>query len=119
MNNLYNELTTSTSTTNENGEITTHPPTSLALRAARGLKQLSEQLTMAQQHSNACQHQAFELSQQLTVTQNQLKDTYAELQSLRESTERISDVGSTGGDVPGSGSSSTGSSSSESSSSVN
>lgn len=116
MNNLYNELISSTSYINEKGEVITHPPTSLALRAARGLKQLSEQLNMAQQHSNACQHQAFELSQQLTVTQNQLKDTYAELQSLRESTERISDVGSTGGDLPGS---STGSSSSESSSSVN
>lgn len=119
MNNLYNELTNSSATFNETGEMLTHPPTSLSLRAARGLKQLSDQLTMAQEHSNACQQQAFELSQQLTITQNQVKELHAELQSLRESTKQASLVGSGSDELPGSDLGSAGSSTSEASSSVN
>lgn len=119
MNNLYNELTTSTSNTNANGEVTTHPPSNLSLRAAREIKMLNDQLTMAQEHSNACQHQAFELSQQLTLTQNQVKELHAELQSLRESTKPASPVDSGGGDLSGSDSGSTGNDSSQASSGVN
>ena len=118
MNNLYNELTSSTSSTNEVGDVITYAPTSLSLRAARGLKQLSEQLQMAQQHSNACQQQAFEISQQLTITQNQVKELHAELQSLREGAKQPSLVASGGGELPGRDVSSPGNSASEASSSV-
>lgn len=43
MQNLLNELTSGTTSYNEKGEMVTHPPTAVMLRAARTLKQLLEQ----------------------------------------------------------------------------
>jgi chaperonin cofactor prefoldin len=42
MQNLYNELVNGITETNDKGEMLTHPPSSLMLRAARTLKQLAD-----------------------------------------------------------------------------
>ncbi len=95
MQQLYNELVSPVTETNDKGELVSKAPTSLMLRAARTIKQADEinatnnaTLINNQQHYNTLAKE----NQELTELLKQLRK---EIESLRNGGQKTSDVGST------------------------
>lgn len=103
MKNLYNELISGSTEFRDGGEIITKPPTSLALRAARAINQLSEVNASNQQFMQQVQQANHELMTSLTKTQESLKELQdAELQRVRDGGKQAGPLDSGSGDVRGS-----------------
>jgi hypothetical protein len=107
MNNLYNELMNGSVEFKDGGIITQHPPTSLMLRAARALKQMAD--TNDNNMALISQIQGREQSMLETIANYELqirqltleKEQYGINQSIRDSEQKTSDVGSSNGGLPG------------------
>lgn len=98
MNNLYNELINGSIEFRDEGVVVQHPPTSLALRAARMLKQLTDtndtnMIVISQLERN--QHELFN---EIKL----LKEQNENYQRLREGGQQTDAMGSSNRQPPGS-----------------
>ncbi len=96
MQQLYNELVSPVSETNDKGELVSKSPTSLMMRAARVIKQADEINATNLANVQTNQQRVLDITienQKLTEIINQLRK---ENESLRDAGQKASDVGSTG-----------------------
>lgn len=98
MNNLYNELINGSVEFRDEGVVIQHPPTSLALRAARMLKQLADT-----NDTNMIVISQLERNQQELFNEIQLlKEQNENYQRLREGGQQTDAMGSSNSGPPGS-----------------
>jgi hypothetical protein len=108
MNNLYNELMNGSVEHKDGGIIVQHPPTSLMLRAARAIKQMADTNDTNMALINQIQSREQSLLEALAKNEEQIsqltkeKEQYGTDQSIRDSEQKASDVGSSDGGLPGS-----------------
>jgi len=96
MQQLYNELISPVSETNDKGELVSKAPTSLMLRAARAIKQADEINTTNLANVQANQHRILDMTKENQELTELLKQLRKEIESLRKDGSKASDVGSSG-----------------------
>jgi len=94
VNQLYNELTSPVTETNDKGELVSKSPTSLMLRAARAIKQMDEVNASNNFNIQANQHQNCNLTKENQELTELIKQLRKEIESLRNGGQKASDVGS-------------------------
>ncbi len=89
MDQLYNELTSSNTEYLENGEMRSHPPNSLQLRAARAIKQYFEEGQGLSRAHMQLQQEVAQLHEELALLKAIASNQFNELEALKNDTNGI------------------------------